>query len=184
MNKIKLSRYLSYILRHKPEAAGITLTKDGYARVSDLIKGINNTGRYIDMDLLEEIVRTDEKGRYSFNIDKTMIRANQGHSLPVKIHFETVSPDDVPEFLLHGTSTNIKDEIYKYGIKPMTRQHVHLSADIETAETVGKRHGKPYIFQIDSRKMAKDGIPFYLSENNVWMTDYVHPKYIVCGNYY
>ena len=175
MNKNRLSVFVSLILRHKPETVGITLDKHGWADVGELITGINNTGRNINMDMLEEIVSTDDKGRYSFNKDKTLIRANQGHSIPVNIEFEEVEP---PSILYHGTATKFINNIRQQGIKSMSRLYVHLSKDIEIATNVGKRHGQCVILVIDSERMFKDGVRFYLSENNVWLTNYVDYKYV------
>lgn len=175
MNKERLSKFISLILRHKPEEIGITLDNHGWANVKDLIKGINNAGREIDMNLLEEIVRTDNKGRYSFNENKTKIRANQGHSIQVDIEFKELEP---PAALYHGTATKSLDSIMRQGIKSMNRLYVHLSKDFETAIKVGSRHGKCVILIVDTKRMYEDGIKFYLSENGVWLTEYVDSKYI------
>ena len=153
----KLSVFISLVLRHKPDAANITLDEHGWANVKDLLVGINDTGRKIDMDILEEIVATDNKQRYSFNEDKTLIRANQGHSVPVDVELKEQEP---PEFLYHGTATRFLDPIMNEGLKSMSRLYVHLSKDIETALKVGKRHGKPAILKIHSGEMQKDGCKF------------------------
>lgn len=176
MNTEKLSKFISLILRHKPEEIGITLDDFGWAKVEDLINGINNSGRKIDMEILEEIVRTDNKQRYSFNEDKTKIRANQGHSVPVNIKFRELEP---PNTLYHGTATKAIEGIKQQGIKSMSRLYVHLSKDFETAKQVGERHGKCVVLIINAERMYKDGIKFYLSENGVWLTEYVDPKYIL-----
>ena len=107
MSKDRLSIFISLVLRHKPEEIGISLDEHGWANVNELIAGINNSGREINMEVLEEIVRTDNKGRYSFNDNKTLIRANQGHSVPVNIEFEEAEP---PSVLYHGTSTRFLDK--------------------------------------------------------------------------
>ncbi len=171
----KLSVFISLVLRHQPDAAGIKLDEHGWANVDELIEGIKNTGRQIDMDVLEEIVRTDNKQRYSFNEDKTLIRANQGHSIPVDVEFEEQQP---PQYLYHGTADRFMGSIMAYGLKPMSRLYVHLSKDEETAVKVGKRHGKPVVLKIKAEEMWKDGIRFYLSQNGVWLTKYVDKKYI------
>ncbi len=176
MNIEKLSKFISLILRHKPEEVGITLDEHGWANVEDLINGINNSGRKIDKDVLEEIVRTDNKQRYSFNEDKTKIRANQGHSIPVVIDFKELEP---PDTLYHGTATKSIEGIHARGIKPMSRLYVHLSKDFETAKQVGSRHGECVVLIINAKRMYKDGVKFYLSENGVWLTEYVDPKYIL-----
>lgn len=176
MSKLdKLSVFISLILRHKPETIGIQLDKHGWANVEELINGINDTGKKIDMEILEEIVRTDNKQRYSFNEDKTLIRANQGHSIPVDVELKEQKP---PQFLYHGTASRFLDSIMQDGLKPMSRLYVHLSKDIETAMKVGKRHGKPIILTVNSEEMYNDGIEFFLSENGVWLTKNVDKKYI------
>lgn len=173
----KLSKFLSLILRHKPEEIGISLDENGWADVLELLSGINNTGRKINIDLLEEIVKTDNKGRYSFNEDKTKIRANQGHSIKVDVELKEIIP---PDILYHGTAerfiTNILDK--KQGLKPMSRLYVHLSKDYDTAIKVGIRHGNPVVLKINAKQMKEDGYLFYLSENGVYMTKSVPYKYL------
>lgn len=176
MRKIdKLSVFISLVLRHKPEATRITLDEHGWANVDELINGINNTGRKIDMTMLEEIVKTDNKQRYSFNEDKTLIRANQGHSIPVDVELKEQEP---PELLYHGTADRFVKSIMTEGLKPMSRLYVHLSKDIETAKKVGKRHGNPVVLKIHSEQMKRDGVKFYLSENGVWLTKKVDVEYL------
>lgn len=171
----KLSVFISLVLRHKPDAVGIILDEHGWANVEELLDGINSTGRKIDMEVLEEIVRTDCKQRYSFNEDKTLIRANQGHSIPVDVELKE---DEPPEFLYHGTADRFIKAIMEEGLKPMSRLYVHLSKDIETAAKVGKRHGKPVILKVHSGQMCREGIRFYLSENGVWLTKKVEVRYL------
>lgn len=173
--KDKLSVFISLVLRHKPDAAGIQLDEHGWANVDELISGINSTGRKIDMKILEEIVASDEKGRYSFSEDKSLIRANQGHSIPVDVDLKEQEP---PEFLYHGTAERFLDNIQAEGLKPMSRLYVHLSEDIETATKVGKRHGEPVVLQVHSGEMFKEGNRFYLSENGVWLTKFVPARYL------
>lgn len=171
----KLSIFLSLVLRHKPDAAGIFLDEHGWANVEDLINGIKNTGRNINMPILEDIVETDSKQRYSFNEDKTLIRANQGHSVPVDVNLEKMKP---PKFLYHGTADQFLNSIMEEGLKPMNRLYVHLSTDIETAIRVGKRHGNPVVLKIHSNQMYEEGCIFYLSKNGVWLTRGVQIKYL------
>ena len=178
-NLDKLSIFISLILRHKPDVANIVLDEHGWANVEELLNGINETGRKIDMDILEEIVATDSKQRYSFNQDKTLIRANQGHSVPVDVELKEQEP---PKFLYHGTATRFLDAILNDGLKPMSRLYVHLSKDVETAFKVGKRHGDPVVLKIYSRDMYKDGCKFYLSENGVWLTKKVNAEYFEVMN--
>lgn len=171
----KLSVFVSLILRHKPEVINISLDKDGYANVRELIDGINASGRKITMEILEDIVRTDDKGRYSFNEDKTKIRANQGHSIKVDVGLKELNP---PKVLYHGTADRNLDSILNFGIKKRSRLYVHLSDNLDTAINVGKRHGNPCILKVDSERMFKDGYKFCLSDNGVWLTDFVPNYYI------
>lgn len=171
----KLSVFISLVLRHNPDAAHITLDEHGWADVEELLAGINVTNRKIDRKILEEIVATDNKQRYSFNEDNSLIRANQGHSIPVDVELEEQEP---PELLYHGTAARFLSTIHAEGLKPMSRLYVHLSKDIETAVIVGRRHGKPAVLQVSSGAMYKDGYKFYLSKNGVWLTKKVDAKYI------
>lgn len=175
MDLNNISKYMSLILRHKPDVIEISLDEHGWANVNELIKGIakNNTG--FNMESLEEIVRTDSKQRYSFNDDKTLIRANQGHSISVDVELEEKRP---PEFLYHGTGEKYVESINRQGLIPKSRLYVHLSKDITTAEQVGKRHGKEVVYQVNAGQMYKDGYKFFLSVNNVWLTKEVPVKYL------
>ncbi len=168
------SKYIALILRHKPETIGISLDEHGWANVSKLIEGINKQQPFTMMDL-EEIVKTDNKQRYSFNEDKTLIRANQGHSVPVDVELPEKEP---PEFLWHGTGEKYTESIDKIGLIPKSRLYVHLSGDLETAKIVGKRHGKLVVYKVKSGEMAKDGFVFYQSVNGVWLTKEVPVKYL------
>lgn len=167
------SRFLSMILRHKPEEIGITLDEHGWANVEELIAGLAKR-KPLDMQILEEIVATDEKQRYSFNEDKTLIRANQGHSIPVDVELPVTQP---PEYLYHGTGEKYMESIMKIGLIPKSRLYVHLSADYETAVKVGKRHGTPVVLLVHAAEMAKDGYIYYRSVNGVWLTKEVPVQY-------
>lgn len=170
-----VSKFISLVLRHKPEAAGIKLDGHGWADVEDLIRGVNASGHTLDKEVLETIVNTDEKQRYSYNQDKTKIRANQGHSIPVDVDLEEHMPPDV---LYHGTADRFLEAILKQGLKPMSRQYVHLSRDMDTATKVGRRHGNPIVLRINARQMYEDGQKFYVSKNGVWLAKQVDRKYI------
>lgn len=174
MSLKETSKYISLILRHKPETIGITLDEHGWANVDELIKGVNKT-HPLTMAALEEIVRTDEKKRYSFNDDKTLIRANQGHSIPVDVELEEMRP---PRYLYHGTGEKYVPMIDTQGLIPKSRLYVHLSGDIETAIKVGTRHGKPVVYRILADRMAEDGLVFYKSINDVWLTRSVPVEYL------
>jgi putative RNA 2'-phosphotransferase len=150
------------------------MDSNGWVSVADILKKLQMT-----FDDLKEVVKNNDKKRFGFNDDQTEIRANQGHSIDVDVELKEVTP---PTFLYHGTSPTYVDDIMKSGgLSKMKRNHVHLSADEKTAFTVGKRHSKyldPAIFIVDSEEMYKDGFKFYLSENGVWLTEYVPKKYI------
>ena len=178
MDKNSTSKFLSLILRHRPEVIGISLDKHGWADVDELVAGIAKT-RPFNREMLEEIVRTDSKQRYSFNEDKTLIRANQGHSIPVDVELEKKTP---PEILWHGTGKKSAASIDQQGLLPMSRLYVHLSSDPETARQVGSRHGSPVVYQIRAGKMAEDGYDFFLSVNGVWLTKAVPRKYMSCAD--
>jgi len=170
------SKFISLLLRHKPEVIGISLDEHGWADVQELIDGVNRTdGHSLDREKLEEIVRTDEKQRYAFNEDHTLIRANQGHSIPVDVELEEKLP---PDILWHGTGEKYVSSIDSEGLIPKSRLYVHLSADRQTAKKVGSRHGRPVIYEVDCRRMAADGYRFFLSANQVWLTKEVPAIYL------
>lgn len=173
---IRLGRLLSLVLRHDPSAAGIQLDGHGWADVNELLAGVKRTGRSIDRDTLERIVRENNKQRYSFNGDHTKIRANQGHSVRVDVELKETEP---PRYLYHGTASRSLSAIHREGIQKMSRQYVHLSEDFETAMAVGSRHGSPVVITIDAAAMARDGIVFYRSENGVWLCEQVAPNYFM-----
>ena len=176
---VKISKFLSLVLRHKPEEIGLTLDENGWADVRELLdKMASFDGRlYITEGELFEVVATNNKKRFSFNDDNSKIRASQGHSIKVDVGLE---PKEPPEFLYHGTSVKSVQSIIAEGIKPMSRQHVHLSKDKETAKQVGGRHGCPVILTVRAGKMFREmvGYDFYLSENKVWLTDKVPIQFI------
>lgn len=171
---VRLSRYLCRVLRHHPEEIELKIDDRGWADTTELIEKVN-TKKKIDMETLEYIVENDQKGRYSFNEDKTKIRVNYGHSIPVNPDYEIASPNTI---LYHGTATRFLDSIFKKGILSKGRNLVHLSKDIETAQIVGARHGEPIVLEIDTKAMEQDGYKFYKSVNGIWLTDKVPVKYI------
>lgn len=174
-----LSKYLSYLLRHHPETLKLKMDKQGWVKVDELIEKINTTcENKIDLDVLLEIVRDNNKQRFAIRENNwgMFIRANQGHTLKeVDMKFKPIMP---PKVLYHGTGQKSVKSILEKGILPCRRQHVHLSSDIETAINVGSRHGYPKVFEVNAEQMNKAGIEFYLSENNVWLTNFVDKKYI------
>lgn len=170
----KISKSLSYWLRHRPEKIGITLDKNGWTDIEILIEKAKPEVEFT-LDELKEIVSNCDKQRFALSEDGTKIRANQGHSTEVKIDFKEIA---APPVLYHGTVKEAIDSIKKTGLKPMKRHHVHLSKDEETANLVGARRGKPIILKIDAMKMQDEGFKFYISENGVYLTDIVPKKYI------
>jgi putative RNA 2'-phosphotransferase len=175
MNLTKVSKFISLILRHKPEEAGITLDKNGWADTRALVKGVAEKYPGFTINDLIQIVKTDEKQRYAFTENLARIRANQGHSIPVDLELQPVEP---PEYLWHGSGRKYQDSIIKDGLIPKSRQYVHLSDDFQTAVKVGERHGNPVVFYVCSGEMYKDGYIFYKSANGVWLTDRVPTNYI------
>lgn len=171
----RVGKFLSLILRHNPETIGITLDKNGWADVSDLIAGVNKKGYKLDIDILSEIVETNNKKRYIFNQDKTKIRANQGHSIKVDVELKKQTP---PNILYHGTAKKYYDLIIKDGIQKKSRNHVHLSKDEQTAITVGKRHGESVVIKVNAKVMDNEGYEFFVSENGVWLVDFVPARFL------
>lgn len=170
---VKLGKFLSLILRHKPEEIGIVLDPHGWADVPEILQGMK-----ISMEDLEYIVENNNKKRYSFNEDKSKIRANQGHSRSLHIDLE-LKEKIPPAVLFHGTKRQFLGKILEQGLKPMQRDHVHLSDNVQTAKIVSdRRKGESVLLQVDAARMVKDGQKFYLSENNVWLTEKVSPEYL------
>lgn len=174
MSLTEISKFISLILRHKPSVIGIELDEHGWANVSELIEGINQQESFT-MAQLMKIVDSDSKQRFSFNEDKTLIRANQGHSIPVDVELQEMTP---PDILYHGTGEKFVPSINVSGLIPKSRLYVHLSPDICTAVTVGKRHGTPVVYTINCKQMHFDGYKFYHSVNGVWLTKNVPIKYL------
>lgn len=175
MNKTKISKFLSLVLRHQPEKIGIELNEQGWIAVEVLLNQMKLHGQEIDIEVLTDVVTTNDKKRFAFSDDMQFIRANQGHSISVNLDYKAVEP---PMFLYHGTVAKFIENIREKGLLKMSRHHVHLSESRETASKVGARRGKPIILTIKSGDMYKDGFNFYKSDNNVWLTDVVPPKFI------
>lgn len=169
---ITTSKFLSYILRHKPDAIGLDLDPEGWANIEELIAKADIP---LDLDTLREVVATSDKKRFAISTDGLFIRANQGHSIAVNLGLEPVEP---PEFLYHGTATRFLESIREQGLLPKNRQYVHLSADQETATKVGQRHGKPVVLTIPARAMHQKGHKFFQAKNSVWLTENVPPEAI------
>lgn len=171
----ELSKFLSLVLRHAPETIKLNLDSNGWAMVTELLKQCNAFQKKIDLESLEHIVETNDKKRFTFNSDKTKIRASQGHSISVDLDIKPVIP---PNVLFHGTVEKFIEAIKIEGLQKRSRQHVHLSKDMGTAIKVATRRGKPIILTINSQQMQQDGFVFYCSENGVWLTDFVPVTYI------
>jgi putative RNA 2'-phosphotransferase len=170
-DKIQYSKFLSLILRHKPEVAGIILDENGWTNVNVLVQKTHSS-----IGFLNEVVSSDSKGRYEFSEDGKKIRACQGHSLNIELNLEESNP---PEILYHGTAQRNASSIMADGLKKMGRQYVHLSKDIETATSVGSRHGEPLVYRVLAREMCDDGFRFFISTNGVWLTQEVPAGYLL-----
>lgn len=170
-----LSKWLSYVLRHNPGSAGLTLDSAGWVAVDLLLAAAGRSGNAMKREELEEVVATSDKQRFAFNDDHSRIRANQGHSIPVDLQLPVMVP---PAVLFHGTADRFVASILRDGLKPQQRHHVHLSAEPTTAVDVGGRHGKPVVLRVDAARMHADGHVFRRSENGVWLAEHVPPAYL------
>ena len=171
----QISKLLSLVLRHKPEYIGITLDNEGWTTVPELINRINQKGIDLDFTTLQIIVDTNDKKRFAFNNDKTLIRASQGHSVEVELNYK---PEVPPSVLYHGTAINNVPAIRENGLQKMNRHHVHLTASKDTALKVGQRHGKPVILTIQAFLMLEQQHIFYVSDNGVWLADHIPAAFI------
>jgi len=172
---VKVSRLLSFILRHQPDAIGLRVDEKGWASVEELIVKFPPQLQ-LTRTLLQQVVTQNDKKRFAFSPDGSGIRANQGHSFQgVRLDAPEMRP---PSILYHGTARRFLDSVMATGLSPQKRQHVHLSVDAGTAFVVGRRHGAPVVLQVDTYHMVLDGHRFYLSENNVWLTNDVLPTYL------
>jgi len=173
---VSVSRFLSLVLRHRPEIVGLQLDAEGCLEIKDLLAGAQQRGRSIAINELHEVVRSNDKKRFSISEDGLRIRASQGHSVrSVSLELPAIAPPDV---LYHGTVEKFIESIRRQGLIKRTRNHVHLSIDETTATKVGSRRGKPIILKIAADQMYRDGHEFFLSENGVWLTESVPTKFI------
>lgn len=169
------SRFLSYVLRHEPSSIGLHLDTDGWASLSDLIAGSAGQGLVMDIELIKKVVEGSDKKRFTLSDDGLCIRAAQGHSTAlVNVNHAELKP---PSLLYHGTATRFMESINQKGLIPGARHHVHLSANIETAITVGRRHGKPVVLAIKTEQMIERGHKFFQADNGVWLTEAVSPEF-------
>lgn len=168
------SKYLSFILRHKPDDIALSLNEQGWANIDELIEK-SSPKQKLTSELIKTVVVTNDKQRFRISDDGKKIRASQGHSINVDLNLNAAVP---PATLFHGTAYRFVKAIQSEGLKPMQRQHVHLSCDIQTAKTVGRRYGQPVILQIDAKAMIEQGFSFYQSDNGVWLTHRVPVEFI------
>ena len=173
--KIRISKFLSFVLRHKPQTIGLTLDRSGWAQVSDLLDAANRKGIALTAELLRQVVAEDEKTRYCLSENGRRIRANYGHTIDIDLGLEPQKP---PQFLYHGTSTRSLQSIKTHGITSRKRRFVHLSVDVPTAIKVARRHGKPAILTIKADRMNEQGFTFYQSESGIWLTERIPVAYI------
>ena len=172
----KHSKFLSLVLRHRPEKISLSLDENGWAKVEDLLEKLPF---HLNFDTLKHIVDTSDKKRFAFSDDFKMIRANQGHSVQVDLQLIAIRP---PEILYHGTPAQNIPSIKGQGLHKAKRHHVHLSADVETAARVGNRRGEAVVLRIKAGEMERAGYKFYISNNKVWLTEAVPPEYIIFEN--
>ncbi|MBW8639488.1 RNA 2'-phosphotransferase [Hoeflea sp. WL0058] len=171
-SETSISKFLSYVRRHKPDAVGLELDPEGWAYIDELIA---KSDIPITRDQLLDVVAKSDKQRFALSADGLFIRANQGHSIKVDLGLQPLAP---PEFLFHGTATRFLHSIMKHGVLPRNRQYVHLSGDRETAVKVGQRHGKPVVLTIPALKMHQQGAQFFQARNGVWLTNEIAPQYL------
>jgi putative RNA 2'-phosphotransferase len=172
---IGLSKSLSKTLRHQPERIGVQLDDAGWCNVEELLDAYARKGTNISRETLDEVVHTNDKQRFSFNEDGTRIRANQGHSVEIELGYEPAIP---PEILFHGTPQQFVETITRQGLKKMNRHHVHLHIDVETSTAVGRRCGKPVLLKVKALDMHQAGHEFFVTPNDVWLTDHVPREFI------
>lgn len=172
---VKVSKFLSFLLRHHPEAEGLSMDENGWVVVDELLAAPGAQKRGITRDLLDRVVTENDKQRYEFDEEGKRIRARQGHSRDVSLGLTAVAP---PEHLYHGTASRVLSSIREDGLRRRNRQHVHLSIDAATATQVGARHGRPVVLVIRAREMHEAGHEFFVSGNNIWLTESVPPGFI------
>ncbi len=173
---VRLSKSMSKALRHRPDRLGLELDSGGWVDVSALVAALSTEGRPVSRAMVDEVVRRNDKKRFSYDATGTRIRANQGHSVAVDLG---LAPTEPPAVLYHGTVARSLPAIRGEGLRPMQRHHVHLSADEETGNRVGARRGAPVVLVVDAASMAADGHLFWRSDNGVWLAESVPPRYLI-----
>ncbi|MCF7805261.1 MAG: RNA 2'-phosphotransferase [Candidatus Marinimicrobia bacterium] len=174
-NRRKISKFLSYVLRHNPGKIGLSLDPAGWAPVPELLKGARKNGIHIGLDDVKDVIAQSDKTRFTISEDDQYIRATYGHSIDVDLDYEPLEP---PATLYHGTARRNIEPIRKNGIRSQNRQFVHLSQDTKSAKKVGSRHGKPEVLTISAKQMKEDGFTFYQSDAGIWLTKKVPASYI------
>jgi putative RNA 2'-phosphotransferase len=170
---VKLSKTLSYWLRHGPDVAGVELDASGWTKVDSVLAALAKQDIAADWQTLLRMVEINDKRRFELSGDADLIRSRQGHSVSVEADWRVALPPDV---LWHGTVDRFLKAILAEGLKPMSRHHVHLSADRETAERVSRRRGSPVVLLIDAKRLADQGQSFRITGNGVWLTEHVPPR--------
>lgn len=173
--RVRVSKFLARHLRHRPGDIGIVLDAAGWTSVDELLAACARHGFPITREELDRVVGADGKRRYAFDGTGRLIRASQGHSVPVDLALPVTPP---PAELFHGTVERFLPAIRREGLRPMNRHHVHLSPDEETARQVGARRGRPVVLTVDAGAMAAAGYEFRLSANGVWLVAIVPPRYL------
>jgi putative RNA 2'-phosphotransferase len=175
MSTVDASKFMSYVLRHEPQSIGLILDPEGWASIEDLIQLSQQSQTPLTHETIIEVVRTSDKQRFKLSEDGRRVRTNQGHSIPIDL---ALKPQTPPHLLYHGTAERFVDSIVEKGLVPGSRQHVHLSLDMETARRVGQRHGKPTVFVVKAHEMFLSGHMFYVSDNGVWLTMHVPTQFL------
>ncbi|GAB4502768.1 MAG: RNA 2'-phosphotransferase [Anaerolineales bacterium] len=173
---VRASKFLCLVLRHQPHKHGVTIDEHGWAQIDDVIRAVNRVGMPLTPQTLEQIVNENDKKRFAISADGRAIRARYGHSIAVDLELAPLEP---PQQLYHGTAERFIESIRAEGLKPGSRQFVHLSEDVQTAGAVGKRHGIPVVLTVNSNAMYRDGFAFFRSENGVWLTGRVPVEYLL-----
>jgi len=173
--EVKISKFLSLVLRHQPEKIGLDLDENGWASIPELLRACSRNQFSITPAELQTVVANNDKQRFAISADGTKIRASQGHSIAIELDYTPITP---PDILYHGTAERFLPSILSMGLVKQNRHHVHMSSDRATAHKVGSRHGKPAILAINSSQMSTEGFQFYQSENGVWLTEHVPVIYL------
>ncbi len=171
----ELSKFLSFVLRHQPQAIGLELGDGGWVSIAELLSALLRHGKPVERELLEQLVRSSDKQRFAFSADGSAIRANQGHSVPIDLGLASIAP---PQWLFHGTVERFIMSIRRQGLLKGERHHVHLADTRELGLAVGRRRGKPLLLEVESARMAAEGHAFFRSQNGVWLTEHVPVRFI------